>query len=36
VVRPFSELDPTARAGVLEEARDMSRFLDLPVEAAFS
>jgi Winged helix DNA-binding domain len=36
VVRPFSDLDPDVRAGVLEEARDLSRFLGLGVEAAFS
>jgi Winged helix DNA-binding domain len=35
VVRSFSELDPTVRAGVIEEARDLSRFLGLTVEAAF-
>jgi hypothetical protein len=36
VLRPFSELDSTVPGGVLEEARDLSRFLGLPVEAAFA
>ncbi len=36
VVRPFGDLDPTVRAGVLEETRDLSRFLGVTVEAVFT